>query len=308
MAYGNLKCDNLIYDDNGTDTVVSLAHVGGKAPLASPTFTGDVTINAQGDLRLADSDSSNYVGFQSPATVASNVVWTLPDSDGSSGQLLQTDGSGTLSWSTTDLSAYATLADPNFTGTVTVGNNFTFTDPSDGGSGYNAILTQSGDGSLTLRGKVFELQDSSNSNAKWLKCNTAAGTELYHADSKKLETTTDGIHVINELSAGGTVNAPGIREHAVGIDHTNSDSWIVNRHWLTDTSTQAFTMTLPASPAVGDYFKVSDETSSWATNNLTLARNGNNIQSAAADLVCNVNMATVKLLWTGNATAGWIVS
>jgi hypothetical protein len=62
--------------------------------------SGNVTINAQGDLRFADSDSSNWVALQAPATVASNVTWTLPSADGSSGQVLQTNGAGTLSWST----------------------------------------------------------------------------------------------------------------------------------------------------------------------------------------------------------------
>ena len=61
---------------------------------------GNLTINAQGDLRFADSDSSNWVAFQAPATVASNVTWTLPSADGTSGQVLSTNGSGTLSWST----------------------------------------------------------------------------------------------------------------------------------------------------------------------------------------------------------------
>jgi hypothetical protein len=61
---------------------------------------GNLTINAQGDLRFADSDSSNWVAFQAPATVASNVTWTLPSADGTSGQVLSTNGSGTLSWYT----------------------------------------------------------------------------------------------------------------------------------------------------------------------------------------------------------------
>lgn len=56
--------------------------------------------NAQGPVRFADSDSSNYVAFQAPATVASNVTWTLPNADGTSGQVLSTNGTGTLSWST----------------------------------------------------------------------------------------------------------------------------------------------------------------------------------------------------------------
>lgn len=64
------------------------------------TVTGDIMLNAQGDLRFADSDSSNYVAFQAPATVAANVTWTLPASDGTNGQVLRTNGSGTLSWST----------------------------------------------------------------------------------------------------------------------------------------------------------------------------------------------------------------
>ena len=86
-------------------------------PAANAVFTGNVTVNAQGDLRLADSDSSNYVGFQSPATVSANVVWTLPDADGSANQLLKTNGSGVLSWGTVDLSTYAPLASPTLTGT-----------------------------------------------------------------------------------------------------------------------------------------------------------------------------------------------
>ena len=86
-------------------------------PAANPIFTGNVTVNAQGDLRLADSDSSNYVGFQSPATVSANVVWTLPAADGSANQLLKTNGSGVLSWGTVDLSTYAPLASPTLTGT-----------------------------------------------------------------------------------------------------------------------------------------------------------------------------------------------
>lgn len=69
-------------------------------PKAGGTLTGDVTLNAQSDLRFADSDSSNWVAFQAPATIASNVTWTLPAADGTNNQVLTTNGSGTLSWST----------------------------------------------------------------------------------------------------------------------------------------------------------------------------------------------------------------
>jgi hypothetical protein len=71
----------------------------GSTSANTGTFT-TLTVNAANDLRLADSDSSNYVGFKAPATVSANKIWTLPAADGTSGQVLSTNGSGTLSWAT----------------------------------------------------------------------------------------------------------------------------------------------------------------------------------------------------------------
>ena len=87
-------------------------------------IAGDAQLQAQGDLRWADSDSSNWVAFQAPATVSSNLTWTLPATDGSSAQVLTTNGSGTLSWSTAAVTisnetADATLNYPTFTTTTT---------------------------------------------------------------------------------------------------------------------------------------------------------------------------------------------
>jgi hypothetical protein len=61
---------------------------------------GDTQIQAQGDLRFADADNSNWVAFQAPTTISSNVTWTLPSTDGTNTQALVTNGSGTLSWAT----------------------------------------------------------------------------------------------------------------------------------------------------------------------------------------------------------------
>lgn len=63
------------------------------------TSTSTVTLNAQNELRFADSDSSNFVALRAPATVASNITWTLPSADGLNGTVLTTNGSGALSWS-----------------------------------------------------------------------------------------------------------------------------------------------------------------------------------------------------------------
>lgn len=81
--------------------VVYAGASGNLTDSANLTYDGtNFQIGSQGDLRLGDSDNSHWVGFQSPATVTSNVTWTLPSADGTSNQVLTTDGSGTLSWTT----------------------------------------------------------------------------------------------------------------------------------------------------------------------------------------------------------------
>tara|TARA_B100000073_G_scaffold165018_2_gene136616 strand:- start:578 stop:3832 length:3255 start_codon:yes stop_codon:yes gene_type:complete len=68
---------------------------------AGDEMTGNLTLNAQSDLRFADSDSSNWLAFQAPETVAANVTWTLPNADATvNGHALKSDGSGNLSWGT----------------------------------------------------------------------------------------------------------------------------------------------------------------------------------------------------------------
>ena len=63
-------------------------------------FLTDIELGAQRELRFQDADSSAYVGFKSPATVTTNLVWTLPATDGTTGQALTTNGSAVLSWAT----------------------------------------------------------------------------------------------------------------------------------------------------------------------------------------------------------------
>ena len=50
-------------------------------------------------LRLKNS-SGNYIALDAPSSIATDVTLTLPNTDGDSGQYLQTNGSGGLSWAT----------------------------------------------------------------------------------------------------------------------------------------------------------------------------------------------------------------
>lgn len=67
----------------------------------------EVPTNPQGtpaarDLRLWDNQESSarYVALKAPDGLAAAVTLTLPPDDGTSGQVLQTDGSGVMTWAT----------------------------------------------------------------------------------------------------------------------------------------------------------------------------------------------------------------
>lgn len=70
---------------------------------ATMSVTGVATLggSSAGELRLLEPSAggTSYIALKAPA-LAANVTWTLPTADGSSGQFLKTNGSGTLSWDT----------------------------------------------------------------------------------------------------------------------------------------------------------------------------------------------------------------
>jgi hypothetical protein len=68
------------------------------------TFTSDVTTGGHlsvggNNNELRFYEGSNYVGFEAPA-LSADKIWVLPAADGSNGQVISTDGSGNLSFST----------------------------------------------------------------------------------------------------------------------------------------------------------------------------------------------------------------
>ena len=104
-----------------------------------------LTLQAQNDLRFADSDSSNYVGFQAPATVSSSLTWTLPATDAAvSGYALVSDASGTLSWAAAGGGAVGNGTNEIFwENDQTITGNYSITNNKNAGS-FGPIVIQSG--------------------------------------------------------------------------------------------------------------------------------------------------------------------
>jgi hypothetical protein len=185
----------------------------------------DITVRGQGDVRLADSDSSNYVGLQAPTAVTSNLVWTLPAIDGTSGQVLSTNGTGTLSWSTPGGSGDITAV-----GSMTSGDAF-------------ANATSSGQwlGLGSSAGRL-EFDDQTTDELNILAANVGIGTQTPATNVNIYENNTDtspafmieqddtGDASLRHLLTGG-------QNISIGIDNDDNDNYeISNTTTLTGTT------------------------------------------------------------------------
>lgn len=102
-----------------------------------------------------------------------------------------------------------------------------------------------------------------------------------------------------ECLAGSGLSA--FREASTGITATAFGKYII------DCSSSAITVTLPVSPVMGDEVSIIDGTGSAATNNITVARNGNKIQGLTENMIVNIARAAFTLVYYNNAQ-GWILT
>jgi hypothetical protein len=158
-------------------------------------ITLDGTTTTQGRVRLAeDTDNgTNYVELQAPASIASNVTFTLPSADGSNGQLLQTNGAGALSFTNP-----TSLATPlTVTGDATAGAELRLPEDTDNGSNYVAVKAPN-----SLASNVTCTLPSTTSTLGYINL-PAVGTQT---GSYTLATTDIGKYV--QVGSGGSITIP----------------------------------------------------------------------------------------------------
>jgi trimeric autotransporter adhesin len=127
-ASGVLTGENDLFWDNtnnrlgiGTATPSQKLEVKDGALLISNS-------SSAGEIRFAEPSAggSNYTSFKAQ-TQASNITYTLPAADGTSGNVLSTNGSGTLSWATNytgDITAVGSMTTGNVFADATADNNW----------------------------------------------------------------------------------------------------------------------------------------------------------------------------------------
>jgi len=129
-----------------------------------------------------------------------------------------------------------------------------------------------------------------NDNSRWDAADAPVSLPDQSGNSGKYLTTDGTTASWAELPAGGL-------EYVVKTaNYTASDKEGV----LADTSGGAFTVTLPATPATGAQVVVADSGGAFATNNLTVGRNGSTIAGESEDLVLDLDSVAVQFVYDGS--------
>ena len=118
------------------------------------------------------------------------------------------------------------------------------------------------------------------------------------------------------IPSGATISNQGT---AAGFGPTGAVSWNTTKitadpnpavsgvGYFADTTSAAFTITLPSSPSAGAVVGIADYANTFATNNLTVDRNGSPIGGAAANADLSTNGVSITFVYV-DATQGWIVT
>jgi len=178
-------------------------------------------------------------------------------------------GTGSAAATLTSSGAHDLTLDTN---SGTNSGTITITDAANG----NITITPDGSGNIVLDGLTFPNADGS-------------------AD-QVLKTNGSGTLSFTDVSGGTSWQAV----KTTGFTAVAGEGYFIN------TTSGAFTMTLPASPTIGDEVSFIDYAGTFDTNNLTIGRNSENIQGSAADLTVSVERAANTLVYT-DGTQGWLL-
>ena len=145
---------------------------------------------------------------------------------------------------------------------------------------------------------------------------TISGATITFASNLATGDSIDFIMLLgNVLDIGtpsdGTVTEPKLAANTGGIVDwqavvTGATTMVAGRGYFVDTSSSAFTMTLPSSATRGDEVHIIDYGATADTNNITIGRNSHKIQGASSDLTVATERAAFTLVYV-DSTQGWLL-
>ena len=140
--------------------------------------------------------------------------------------------------------------------------------------------------------KVFNVEDGTDHAGNTLTFKTASGTGVLLCEGNCYVVYSDGTNIVK------------VNEYRKWRTLTAAETIQAGAKLFIDTTGGAFTVTLPASPAVGDEVHFIDSRFNFDTAALTVGRNSSKIANASSDLVVNTEGAGFGLVFSGS-NVGW---
>jgi hypothetical protein len=304
--------DGIIHNDGGTMKVTSAATFKTYFQTGISSAADDITT---GDAAVTIATSSGNITIDAQAS-DSDII------------LKGTDGGADTTFLTIDGSAAGAAS---FNSDVTVGALFKMPDVTSAkilvadGTSYQEVAV-SGDVSIASSGAVTIAATSvensmlagSIADSKLNTISTANKIDLAALD---IDGGTDiGADLVDadlfivDDGAGGTnrkVAASRIKTYIGGGTQwqavkTGNYTASAGEGVFMNTTSSALTLTLPASPSIGDEVTFVDYAGTFDSNNLTIARNSSKIHGADEDLTVAVERAANTLVFT-DSTQGWLL-
>ena len=294
------KIGTAILDTNGAELIkitatssaenefTMAAGASGAGPTLSSTGSSDTNIDINitpagtGDVVLAG-DTVKVGDSGAAATLTSNGAGTLTLTTGGTEDLIISTNSGTnaSTITLTDGAAGDITVLPNGAGDFVIAGN-------SGNAGRLVLGPDSDDtGSFVASFTPGVLTESTN----YVLPLADAGTS-----GDALTSNASGVLSWTTMSGGTSWQA---------VDTTGFTA-VAGEGYFCNTTSTAFTATLPSSPALGDECTFVDYAGTFDTNNLTVGRNSEKINGAAADLTVAVERAAFTLVYT-DGTQGWLL-
>jgi len=287
---------------NGTGaTTLTVTDGGTGAALATRiikltgTITGNITVNIPLDVEnfyfIENGTSGAYtVEFEYITGSGSSVTWSATDKGT---KIINAKGNNAVNPDIVEIvvgglpGGSTTQVQFNSSGAFAGDANFTWV---------------ASDGLNIGTSKELRLQDDSGGQYIGQKAanSTTSYTLTWPATTGSADQilTTNGSGVLSFVDNSGGTDWQAIK--------TTTYTAVAGEGIFANTSGGAWTLTLPASPTIGDEVSVVDYAGTFDTYNLTVGRNSKNIQGAAADLTVATERAAFTLVFSDN-TQGWLL-
>ena len=218
-------------------------------------------------------------------------------------------GTGAATATLTSSGAYDLTLDTNSgtnSGTITI---------TDGANG-NITATPNGTGLVEIGGNTnagtVQLNCESNSHGIKLQSPAHSASQSYTLIFPTGNVTADRFLKVASVSGSGTtgVGQLSFAEVSGGTSYqavkTSGFTAVAGEGYFCNTTSGAFTATLPSSATIGDEVTIIDYAGTFDSNNLTVGRNSHNIQGSAADLTVSTERAGFTLVYV-DSTQGWLL-